>query len=561
MVLDHLRGRHVMGVYPLLEDETCWFLAVDFDGAGWKEDVAAFVETCRIAGANPGIERSRSGNGAHAWFFFAAPVLARTARDMGCYLITETMSRWHELRMSSYDRLFPNQDTMPRGGFGNLIALPLQREPREHGNTVFVDEQLVPFADQWTFLASLNRIDNYTIEAIAGEATRTGRVVGLRSVDTDDANDTAPWTRTPSGTIPITEGMASVPRIVNAVLAQRLFVAKGGLPAPLLNQLKRLAAFQNPEFYNKQQMRLSTAATPRVIACAEELPQHIALPRGCRSAVEETLRVHGTSLVVDDERQHGETLDLVFHGDLTDTQQHAVRALLAHETGLFVGPPGIGKTVLGTCLIAKRARNTLILVHRKSLLDQWVAQLAMFLGVDQRSIGQIGGGKRRPNGTLDVAMIQSLVRKGAVDDRVAGYGHVIVDECHHLPAVSFERVLSEVRARYVVGLTATPRRRDGHHPITEMHLGPVRFRVDTRHDAARAPFDHRLIVRETTFRQPRESHDSGIQELYRDLANDGARNDRILDDVIATVHEGRSPLLLTERKDHLEFRRSVSGDS
>jgi superfamily II DNA or RNA helicase len=341
--------------------------------------------------------------------------------------------------------------------------------------------------------------------------------------------------------------------MVNAVLAQRLFIAKAELPASLLNQVKRLAAFQNPEFYKKQQMRLSTVATPRVITCAEEFPQHIAVPRGCRPAVEETLRVNGATLIVEDQRQDGELLDLAFHGELTETQQQAARAILAHDTGVFVGPPGIGKTVLGTYLVAKRARNTLIPVHRKPLLDQWVAQLAMFLGVDQRSIGQIGGGKRQPNGRLDVAMIQSLVRKGAVDDRVAGYGHVIVDECHHLPAVSFERVLSEVRARYVVGLTATPERRDGHHPITEMQLGPVRFRVDTRHEAARAPFDHRLIVRETTFRPARQSDDSGIQELYRDLANDGARNDRILDDVIATIHEGRSPLLLTERKDHLEF--------
>jgi superfamily II DNA or RNA helicase len=317
--------------------------------------------------------------------------------------------------------------------------------------------------------------------------------------------------------------------------------------------VKRLAAFQNPEFYKKQQMRLSTAATPRVIGCAEEFPQHLALPRGCRSAVEETLRAHGASLVVEDQREDGEVLDLEFHGDLTPTQQQAARAIVAHDIGVFVGPPGVGKTVLGTYVIAKRARSTLVLVHRKPLLDQWVAQLAMFLGVDQRRIGQIGGGKRLPNGNLDVAMIQSLVRKGSVDNVVASYGHVIVDECHHLPAVSFERVLSEVRARYVVGLTATPQRRDGHHPITEMQLGPVRFWVDTRHEAARAPFAHKLIVRETTFRQARESDDSRIQELYRDLANDRARNDRILDDVIATVQEGRSPLLLTERKDHLEF--------
>ena len=553
MILDHLRGKHVMGVYPLLEDETCWVLAVDFDGGGWQEDVAVFVETCRSAGAGVAIERSRSGNGAHAWFFFAAPILARTAREMGCYLITETMSRRHEMRMSSYDRLFPNQDTMPRGGFGNLIALPLQREPREHGNTVFVDECFEPLADQWAFLASLRRMEPQTVDAIAAEARRTGQVVGVRFVDIDEEHAAAPWTRMPSGPIPITANVGSLPPIVNAVLAQRLFIAKADLPASLLNQLKRLAAFQNPEFYKKQQMRLSTAATPRVIGCAEEFPQHIALPRGCRSAVEETLRVHGASLVVEDRREDGQLLDLEFNGELTETQQQAARAVLAQDIGVFVGPPGIGKTVLGTYLIANRARNTLILVHRKPLLDQWVVQLAMFLGVDRRSIGQIGGGKRRPNGRLDVAMIQSLVRKGTVDDRVAGYGHVIVDECHHVPAVSFERVLSEVGARYVVGLTATPQRRDGHHPITEMHLGAVRFRVDARGQTARAPFDHRLIVRETRFRLALESADNGIQSLYHALANDAARNERILNDVIAAIHEGRSPLLLTERRDHPEF--------
>ena len=553
MMLDHLRGKHVMGVYPLLEDETCWFLAVDFDGAGWKGDVAAFAEVCRTAGVRVGIERSRSGNGAHAWFFFAAPVLARTAREMACYLITETMSRRHELRMSSYDRLFPNQDTLPRGGFGNLIALPLQHEPREHGNTVFVDERFGPFADQWAFLSSVQRMDPQTVDAIAGEARRTGQVVGVRFVDIDGEVAAAPWTRLPSGQIPITANVEAVPPMVNAVLAQRLFIAKADLPASLLNQLKRLAAFQNPEFYKKQQLRLSTAATPRVIACAEAFPQHIALPRGCRSAVEETLRARGAMLVVDDQRQDGDVLDFAFNGELTETQRQAARAVLAHDTGVFVGPPGIGKTVLGTYLIAQRARSTLILVHRKPLLDQWVAQLAMFLGVDQREVGQIGGGKRRPNGHLDVAMIQSLVRKGVVDDLVTGYGHVIVDECHHLPAVSFERVLSEVRARYLVGLTATPLRRDGHHPITEMQLGPVRFRVDVRHEAARAPFEHRLIVRETAFRPSRLTDDNGIQALYHALTNDSARNERILDDVIAAIHEGRSPLLLTERKDHLEF--------
>jgi superfamily II DNA or RNA helicase len=337
------------------------------------------------------------------------------------------------------------------------------------------------------------------------------------------------------------------------VVAQRLFVERDGLPSPLVNRIKRLAAFQNPEFYAKQRMRLSTATTPRVIACAEELPRHIALPRGCRDALEELLQDHGVVLVVDDRRHQGEAVSLRFVGTLTALQEKATRALLRHDIGVLVAPPGIGKTVLGTRLVAERGRSTLVLVHRLPLLDQWVAQLSMFLGIDEKEIGRIGGGKRKPNGRLDVAMIQSLIRKGTVDDLVAGYGQVIVDECHHVPAVSFERVLSEVKARYVVGLTATRQRRDGHHPILEMQLGPVRFSVDPRSQAARQPFEHRLIVRETGFRADGTATGLGIQHTYRALAGDESRNRMILDDVLRAIEEGRFPILLTERRDHLAY--------
>jgi superfamily II DNA or RNA helicase len=226
---------------------------------------------------------------------------------------------------------------------------------------------------------------------------------------------------------------------------------------------------------------------------------------------------------------------------------------MAHDIGVFVAPPGVGKTVIGTYLVATRACSTLILVHRRPLLDQWIVQLAVFLGIEPKEIGQIGAGKRAATGRLDVAMIQSLVRKDAVADLVAGYGQVIVDECHHLPAVSFERVLSEVKARYVVGLTATPQRRDGHHPITQMQLGPVRFSVDARTQAGRRPFEHRLLVRETAFRTSSSEETPGIQGIYAALARDGNRNELILNDVIRALEDGRSPILLTERKDHLEY--------
>ena len=553
-VVGHLTGRHVMGVYPLLEDETSWFLAVDFDKSTWPSDVIAFVDTCRRAGLPTAVERSRSGNGAHVWFFFTSPVAAGAARKMGCHLITETMSRRHELSMESYDRLFPSQDTMPRGGFGNLIALPLQHEARKQGNSVFVDHQLQPYPDDqvWAYLASVRRIDPGTVDRIAREASRQGSVVGVRLAEATDEGDAAPWMLPPSRTPKPAVITEPVPPRVRAVLSQRLFVEKSGLPSPLINQIKRLAAFQNPEFYKKQSMRLSTATTPRVITCAEDLPLHVGLPRGRQRELETLLRDHGISLDVVDERVRGEALRLRFQGKLTPLQEKAVAALLEHDIGVLVAPPGVGKTVVGTYLVAERDCSTLILVHRRQLLDQWLAQLALFLGIEPREIGQIGGGKKTGKGRIDVAMIQSLVRKGDVKDLVASYGQVIVDECHHLPAVSFERILGEVKARYVVGLTATPQRRDGHHPITEMQLGPVRFAVNPKSQAAQRPFAHKLVVRETGFKTSTEKTPS-IQELYAALAGDDGRNRLILDDVIQSLEHGRSPILLTERKDHLEY--------
>lgn len=549
--LAHLRGDHVMGVYPLLQDGTCWFLAVDFDKATWMEDVRAFIATCRRLALPFALERSRSGNGAHVWFFFSAPVAAWAARKLGCYVLTETMAARHELSLDSYDRLFPSQDHMPKGGFGNLIALPLQREARAHGNTELLDDDLLPFPGerQWDVLASIRRIDPAIVERVVADATRHDRVLGVRASEASE--DDKPWlVPSSSKRLPVRiEG--PLPQRVSAVLAQRLFVEISGLPSPLISLLKRTAAFENPEFHKKQAMRLSTARTPRVISCAEAFEKHLALPRGSLPEVMAILHEHGIAMDLDDQRSRGASFDVKFSGTLTSLQENAARAVLAHEVGVLVAPPGIGKTVIGTYLTAARACNTLILVHRTPLLDQWRSQLAMFLDLDIKSIGQLGAGKERLTGVIDVAMVPSLARREDLAELVSGYGHVIVDECHHVSAVSFERVVAAAKARYVVGLTATPKRRDGHHPIVEMQLGPVRFTVDAKSQANRRPFEHRLFARETVFRAA--NPEATIQELYALLAHDETRNRMIVNDVVAAIEGGRSPILLTERTDHLDY--------
>ena len=552
VIIEHLRGRHTAGVYPLLEDETCWFLALDFDKAEWESDVAAFRDTCRHFGLDPAVERSRSGKGAHVWFFFGSPVSASAARKMGCYLITQTMTHRDELPMDSYDRLFPNQDTMPRGGFGNLIALPLQREPRQQGNTVFVDQAWTPYPDQWGYLAALPRLEPGRVHELAREAVESGEVIGERTAETTEV------TPDQLGLVP-SSGRARVrideplPVRVHAVLGPQLLVDKEGLPPVLINRIKRLATFENPEFHKKQAMRISTALTPRVISCADESSDHVELPRGCLPELEELVGEYGIEVGIEDRRTDGEPVKMEFRGELTSLQQEAAQALLSHAIGVFVAPPGSGKTVVGAHLAARRGRSTLILVHRTQLLEQWRTQLSVFLDLKPGEIGQIGGGRRKVASTLDVAMLQSLVRRDKVDEIVSGYGHVIVDECHHVPAVSFEKVMRKVRARYITGLTATPQRRDGHHPILHFQLGPVRFSVDPRSPEARHPFEHRVTVRRTPFQMQAGSSEPGIQEIYAQLAADCARNETILDDVIGALEAGRSPILLTERRDHLDY--------
>ena len=467
----HLRGRHTLGVYPMLADDTCRFLAADFDKETWRRDARAYLAACRAKGVPAALERSRSGNGAHVWFFFEEPVAASLARRLGAHILTEAMERNPDIGFRSYDRFFPSQDTLPQGGFGNLIALPLQGGPRESGNSVFLDADFEPWPDQWSFLSGLRRLSATELATIVDEAGRQGRIVGLR-LPLDDEDD-EPWT---------------------------------------------------------------------------------ALPRGCLPAMYGLLEELGIGLDLRDERYAGRPVATTFLGELTPEQAAAADALLAHDTGVLAATTAFGKTVVAASLLADRGTNTLILVHRRQLMDQWIGRLGAFLDLTDSDIGRIGGGKRKPTGVVDVAVIQSLVHGDEVDDIVAEYGHLIVDECHHLSAPSFEKAARRAKVKYVLGLSATVTRQDGHHPIVFMQCGPVRFRANAKAQALRRPFSHQALLRPTAFRLPAgiEPERPPIQHVYAALAEDAARNDMIFDDVLSALEAGRSPLVLTARKDHAE---------
>ena len=561
VIRQHLMGQDdqgrdfVIGVYPMLLDETCFFLAVDFDKATWREDTAAFLESCRQMGLPAALERSRSGCGGHIWLFFSEALPATLARKLGTHILTQTMERRPDIGLDSYDRFFPNQDTLPQGGLGNLIALPLQKRRRELGHSVFLDEQFAPFADQWEYLSSLRKISRREVEQIVRLAEARGQVIGVRLAPEGDEDDAAPWLTPPSRRRRESSIPGPLPKTLDLILGNEVYIAKEALPPALRNRLIRLAAFQNPEFYTAQAMRLSTYDKPRIIACAEDHPKHIGLPRGCLDDLLQTLSDLNIQSVLRDERNAGQPLIATFQGELRPEQAVAARAMLAHDTGVLAATTAFGKTVVAAWLIAQRGLNTLVLVHRRQLQQQWVERLSSFLGLPTRAIGRIGGGRKKPTGVLDVAVIQSLVRNGTVDDLVGNYGHLIVDECHHLSAQSFEQVARQAKARFVTGLSATVTRKDGHHPIIFMQCGPVRYRVNAKQRAAAHPFEHKVIVRPTDFHPLRRANPNAraqFHELYEELIADQDRNQLICQDVIQALRGGRSPLVLTERNEHLE---------
>lgn len=553
-------GCDVVGIYAIMLDNNCAFLCTDFDDKsckyGYKDDVLAFIGVCMDWNVPYSIERSRSGKGAHVWIFFEDVVPAYKARRLGNAILTEAMNRDGRMSFDSYDRFFPNQDRMPDGGFGNLVALPLQGKARKELNSVFVDEQFLAYKDQWAYLSQVKRIGQALIDDLL--QLHGHEDLGVLSTSSENR----PWVT------PIQQNISNIDfdKTITITAADKLYIPIKSVPAKVLNYIKRIAAFRNPEFYQKQAMRMSTYGIPRIISCFEMTEDYLAMPRGCKDAIVNFLESNGAIYNIVDETNHGTQIVVSFNGTERTEQLDAIKALKPYENGILHATTAFGKTITAAALIARRKVNTLILVHSKALLAQWHERLSEFLDIEcvvpeirrKRGrkkcfspVGCLDSTTNTLHGVIDIALMQSCFDDGEVKPFVQDYGMVIVDECHHVSSVTFEKVLKCVKAHYVYGLTATPIRKDGHHPIIFMQCGPIRFSADAKSQIQKQSFSRYLVPRFTSFLNITDDKRS-FTSLLQALAEDEIRNMLIVDDVRRAIDSGRTPIVLTSRTQHVE---------
>ena len=563
-VYRHLEGKDenccdVVGLYAIMPDNNCSFLCTDFDDKsckhGYKDDVLAFVGVCRDWQIPYAIERSRSGNGAHVWIFFEEPLPAFKARRLGNAILTEAMNHDGRMSLNSYDRFFPNQDRMPEGGFGNLVALPLQGQARKNLNSVFVDDDFLAYKDQWTFLYNIKKLREDDVDKLLN--LHVNEEFGALST----SSESKPWvTPTPQN---LTK--ADFYSTMEIVKADKIYIPLKSISAKVLNHLKRIAAFKNPEFYSKQALRLSTYSVPRIISCFDITDEYLAMPRGCEDAILSFLNDNNVKYSITDETSHGKKISVTFTGKEREEQTDAINALLTYSNGVLHATTAFGKTVTAAAIIARKKVNTLILVHSKALLTQWHERLTEFLDIDFKEteepkkrgrkkvfspIGCLDSTCNTLHGIIDIALIQSCLDENGVKPFVQDYGMVIVDECHHVSSITFENVLKNIKAHTVYGLTATPIRKDGQQPIIFMQCGPIRFSADAKSQITKQSFDRYLIPRFTSYRSITEDRQT-ITAMYQSLSEDTVRNNLIVNDICKVVDSGRTPIILTNRTSHV----------
>lgn len=529
-----------VGIYPMLQDDTCKLLVCDFDGGSWRADAGAYADACRLAGVPCAVEVSRSGSGAHVWIFFAQAVEARAARALGAALLRSAMTVEPGISLGSYDRFFPAQDVLPsrspgRHRLGNLIALPLQGTCRRNGTTTFVDSTTwTPYEDQFAFLASLGLVTTPELKDVIANLTR---------LEADPTTTPEPLPRLHPQVNP-----REAPNIVRIRLGAQVSVKKTALPPRVEATLKHLASVPNPEFYRKQAQRFSTFGTPRFVVCFEDDGAILRLPRGLLEAIRMSLDSARLRSIVCNELPEQPSTVHEFHGELQSDQTTALQELLSHDTGVLVAPPGSGKTVIACAMIAERQVPTAIIVNRAELATQWRARLSQFLGVEPSKVGQLGAGRRKLNGRLDIIMLQSISHRTADPGLLSKYGLVIVDECHAVAAPAAQAAINQVAARFWLGLTATPFRADQMNELITMQCGPIRHEMKER--GTREKY---LIVSRTRFSTHEPGTDgASIQAIYGELAANGERNALILDDIVDAFLAGRRSIVLSNRVQHVK---------